>query len=90
LLNGGMSHLVSKHYGYHTSRTVLFSKTTVRIHLDAHIRSIVVLTGGKLTGFYFLLLPYAIYYSVTMHRRKGKKISILPSGDVNPEPVPSR
>jgi hypothetical protein len=29
---------------------VLFSKTAVRICLDAHIRTIVVLTGGKLTG----------------------------------------
>jgi hypothetical protein len=38
------------HYGYNTSRMVLFSKTAVRICLDAHIRTIVVLTGGKLTG----------------------------------------
>jgi hypothetical protein len=29
-------------------------KPTVRIRLDAHIRTIVVLTGGKLTGIYFL------------------------------------
>jgi hypothetical protein len=42
------------HYGYNTSCTVLFSKTTVRIRLDAHIRTIVVLTGGKLTGIYFM------------------------------------
>jgi hypothetical protein len=39
----------------------------VRIRLDAHIRTIVVLTGGKLTGFYFMSLLYVIYYSVTMH-----------------------
>jgi hypothetical protein len=58
---------------------VLFSKTTVRKHLDAHIRTIVVLTGGKLTR---------IYFSIIMHRRKGKKVSILPSGDVNPDPSP--
>jgi hypothetical protein len=45
----------------------------VRIRLDAHLRTIVVLTGGKLTRFYL---------------RKGKKVSILPSGDVNPGPVP--
>jgi hypothetical protein len=36
-----------------------FQKPTVRIHLDAHIRTIVVLTGGKLTRIYFLPLPYA-------------------------------
>jgi hypothetical protein len=57
----------------------------VRIHLDAHIRTIVVLTGGKLTWIYF---PHLL--SVTMHRRQGKKVSIFPLGDVNPGPVPSR
>jgi hypothetical protein len=61
----------------------------VRKRLDAHIRTIVVLTGGKLTGFYFLHLLYAIYYSVTMHLRKGKKVSFLPLDDVNLGPVPS-
>jgi hypothetical protein len=39
---------------------VLFSKTAVRIRLDAHIRTIVVLTGGK-------LLLSSIYFSVTTH-----------------------
>jgi hypothetical protein len=57
----------------------------VRIRLDAHIRTIVVLTGGKLIGIYFMHLLY-----VTMHRRQGKKVSILLPGDVNPGPVPSR
>jgi hypothetical protein len=64
-------------YRYNTSRAVLFLKIAVRIHLDAHIRTIVVLTGGKLTGIYFLHLLYAIYFL-------GKKLSILPPGDVNP------
>jgi hypothetical protein len=49
-------------YRYNTSRMVLFLKTVVRIHLDAHIRIIVVLTGGKLTGIYFLYLLFAIYF----------------------------
>jgi hypothetical protein len=31
-----------------------FQKPTVRIHSYAHIRTIVVLTGGKLTMIYFL------------------------------------
>jgi hypothetical protein len=31
-----------------------FQKPMVRIRLDARIRIIVVLTGGKLTGIYFL------------------------------------
>jgi hypothetical protein len=62
----------------------------VRIHLDAHIRTIVVLICGKLTGIYFLYLLSAIYFFVTMHIRQGKKVRILPSGDVYPRPVPSR
>jgi hypothetical protein len=78
------------HYGYNTSCTILFLKTTVRICLDAHIRTIVVLTSGKLTGVYFLYLLYAIYYSVTTHLRHAKKVSMLPPGDVNPGHVPSR
>jgi hypothetical protein len=68
----------------------LFLKTTVIIRLDANLRIILVLTGGKLTGFYFLYLLYAIYYSVTTHLQKGKKVSFLPPGDVNTGPVPSR
>jgi hypothetical protein len=62
----------------------------LRICLDSHIRAIVVLTGGKLTRFYFLSLLYAIYYYVMRHQRKGKKVSFIPLGDVNPEPGPSR
>jgi hypothetical protein len=58
-----------------------FRKLTVRKHLYGHIRTIVV---------YFLHLLSSIYYSVAMHRQKDKKINILLSGDVNPEPIPSR
>jgi hypothetical protein len=39
------------YYEYNTSHMILFSKTAARIRLDAHIRTIVVLTGGKLIGF---------------------------------------
>jgi hypothetical protein len=60
------------------------------IHLDAHIRTIVVLTGGKLTKIYFLYLLYTIYYFVTMHLRQDKKVGIIPPGDVNPRLIPSR
>jgi hypothetical protein len=85
-----MLQLVLEHYRYITSRTVLFLETAVSIRLEVHIRTIVVLTGGKLTGIYFLHLLYASYYFVTTHLRKGKKLSILPPGDVNPGPIPSR
>jgi hypothetical protein len=52
--------MVSEYYGYNTSPTVLFSKTVVRICLEAHTRTIIALTGGKLTGIYFLHLLYVI------------------------------
>jgi hypothetical protein len=42
-----MSWLVSESYKYNMM-------LTVRIHFNAHIRTIVVLTGGKLTWIYFL------------------------------------
>jgi hypothetical protein len=61
----------------------------VRICLDAHIRTIVVLTCGKLIGIYLIYLLYAIYFSVMTHLRQGKKVSILVSGNVNSDPVAS-
>jgi hypothetical protein len=53
-----MSQLISDHYGYNASHTVLFLKIAVRIRLDVHIRTIVVLTGGKLTEIYFLKFTF--------------------------------
>jgi hypothetical protein len=61
-LGVGCHNWYQSRYGYNTSRTVLFLKTAVWIRLDADIRTIVVLTGGKLTGIYFLYLLSAIYF----------------------------
>jgi hypothetical protein len=66
----------------------IFLKTYSEKTLDAHARSIVVLTGGMLTGIYFLHLLYAIYFSVTTNRWKGKNVNFVPPGDVNPRPHP--
>jgi hypothetical protein len=90
LLKGGMSQLVSEHYGRNTSRTVIFSKTYAYDTLRCPYKDYSSLNRCKLTGFYFLPLLYAIYYHVTTHLRQGGKVSILPLGDVNPKPVPSR
>jgi hypothetical protein len=49
-------------YGYNASRMILFLKIAVRICLDAHIRTIVILTSGKLIGIYFLHLHSIIYF----------------------------
>jgi hypothetical protein len=54
MLKGGTSQMVSEYYVYNTSCTILFLKTVMRICLEAHIRTIVVLTGGKQTGICFL------------------------------------
>jgi hypothetical protein len=62
----------------------------VRICFNAHIRTIVVLIGGKLTGIYFLYLLFVIYFSVTTHLHQGKKVSILVPSDVDSGPVASR
>jgi hypothetical protein len=48
------------------------------------------LTGGKLTGIYFMYLLYAIYFSVTTHLCQSKKVSILVPGDVDSVTVASR
>jgi hypothetical protein len=62
----------------------------VRIRFNAHIRTIVVLTGGKLIGICFLYLLSVIYFSVTTHICQVKKVSILVPGDVDSGPIASR
>jgi hypothetical protein len=62
----------------------------VRMRFNARIRTIVVLTGGKLTEIYFLYLLSVLYFSVTTHLHQGKKVSILMPGDVDFGPVASR
>jgi hypothetical protein len=89
-LRVGRHSCYQSHYGYNTSSTTLFLKIAVRIRLDAHIKTIVVLTGDKLTWIYFLYLLSAIYFSVMTHLCRGKKVSILVLGDVNSGPVASR
>jgi hypothetical protein len=62
----------------------------MRICFNAHIRTILVLTGGKLSGIYILFLLSVIYFSVTTHLRQGKKLNIIVPGDVDSGPVASR
>jgi hypothetical protein len=80
-----MSQLVSEHYWCNTEH-----EKHVACWLEVHIRVVVVLTGVKLTVIYFLHLLYIFYYSVTTHIRKGKKVSILPLGDVSLGSIPSK
>jgi hypothetical protein len=66
--------MISEHYRCNTSCTILFLKTYGEETLDAYIRTIVVLTGGKLTEIYFLHL-----LSVTTHRRQGMRNQVVSS-----------
>jgi hypothetical protein len=70
-----------------TSSTVLFLKIMMRIHLDKDYNSLNRWQANRdlLSAFAFCSL-----LSVMMHLRQSKKVSILPSGDVNLGPVPSR
>jgi hypothetical protein len=86
-LRVGRHRWYQSYYENNTSCMVLFSKITVSLRLDAYIRTILVLKGGKLTGIYFLHLLYVIYFLVITHLRPGKKVSILSLDDVNPGPV---
>jgi hypothetical protein len=80
--------MVSKYYGYNILCTIIFLKTYSEDMLRCSYKDLLVSKGGKLTGFYFLHLLYLIYYLT--HLLKGKKVSFLPLGDVNPGPGPSR
>jgi hypothetical protein len=59
---------VGRHNWYQSIMVIIhhirsyFRKPIVRIRLDAHIRTIIVLIGDKLIGIYFLPLLYAIYF----------------------------
>jgi hypothetical protein len=85
-----MPQLVSEHYGCNTSRTTIFLKTYGEDTFRCPYKDYSSLNRWQANWDYFLHLLSAIYFSVMTHIRQGKKVSILPSDDVNPGPVPSR
>jgi hypothetical protein len=62
----------------------------VRMCYNGHIRTIVILTGGKLTAIYFLYLLSANLLFAMTYLLQGKKVSIFMHGDVNSGPIASR
>jgi hypothetical protein len=80
-LRVGRHRWYQSHYGYNTSRTVLFSKTYGEGMLRCPYKDYSSL--NRCQANMDLL-------SVMMHQRQGKKISILSPGDVNSGPVPSK
>jgi hypothetical protein len=83
---GGMSQLVSEHYGYNKSCTVIFLKTYDEDTLRYPYKDYSRLNRWQANQD----LLSVIYFSVMMHQRKGKKVSILLPGDVNLGPILSR
>jgi hypothetical protein len=57
-----MSQLVSEPYEYNMTLTAIFLKTYGADTLQCPYKTIVVLTGGKQTGIYFLYLLSVIYF----------------------------
>jgi hypothetical protein len=69
--------MVSENYRYNTSCTTIFLKDYSDKMLRCPYKDYGSLIRWKLTGFYFLQLLYAIYYSVMTHLHKGKKVIFL-------------
>jgi hypothetical protein len=69
------------HYGYNTSHTVLFLNTYGEDTLRCPYKDYSSLNRWQANRDLL---------SIMTHQRQGNKVSILPPGDVNPGPVPSR
>jgi hypothetical protein len=72
------------------SHMVLFLKTHSEETLRCSYKDYSILNRWQANWGLVFAFTYAIYYSIMMDLRKGKKVSFLPPGDVNPGPTPSR
>jgi hypothetical protein len=81
-----MSQLVSESYEYNTTLTAIFSKTYGEDMLQCLYKDYSSRNRWQANRD----LLSAIYFSVTMHLRQGKKVCILVPGDVDSGPVASR
>jgi hypothetical protein len=85
-----VGHQVSEHYRYNTSCASIFSETYgedtfICPYKDYNSFNMWHANRNLLSAFNLCNL-----LSSMMHLRRGKKVSILPSSDMNPGPVPSR
>jgi hypothetical protein len=85
-----MSQLVSEHYGYNTSRTVIFSKTYGEDMLRCPYKDYSSLNRWQTNMDLLSAFTLCNLLSIMAHLQQGKKVSILLPGDVNPGPIPSR
>jgi hypothetical protein len=90
LLKSGMSQLVSKPYKYNMTLTAIFLKTYGEDTLPCPHKDYCSLDKWQANRDLLYVSTICNLLSIMMHLRQGKKVSILPSGDVNSGPVASR
>jgi hypothetical protein len=78
------------HYGYNTSRTVLFSKTYGEDRLRCPHKDYSSLNRWQANKDLLSVFTFRNLLPVTTHLRQVKKVSILMPGDVNSGLVASR
>jgi hypothetical protein len=76
--------MVLEHYGCNTSCTTIFSEIYCEKTLRCPYKNYNSLNMWQANWDLLYVFTCAIYLSVTMHLRQGKKVSIIPPGDVNP------
>jgi hypothetical protein len=85
-----MSQLVSELYEYNMTLTAIFLKTYSEDVLQYSYKDYSSLDRWQANRDLFSVFTFCNLLSVTMHLCQGKKVIILPSGDVNHGPVASR
>jgi hypothetical protein len=85
-----MSQLVSDRYVYNTSLTTIFLKAYGEDALKCPYKDYSSLKRWQANRDLLSVFTFRNLLFVTTQLRQGKKVSILPPGDVNAGPVPSR
>jgi hypothetical protein len=85
-----MPQLVSEPYEYNTALTAIFLKNNDEDTLQCPYKEYSSLDRWQANRDLLLVLTFCNLLFVTTHLRQGKKMSILPPGDVNPGPIASR
>jgi hypothetical protein len=75
---------------YNTSHTILFLKNYGEDTLRCPYKDYSSLNMWQANRDLFFAFTFCNLLLVMTHLRQGKKVSILPLGDVNPGPIPSR
>jgi hypothetical protein len=90
MLKGGTSQLVSEPYEYNTTLTAIFLKTYGEDTLQCPYKDYSNFDKWQANRELLSVFTFCNLLFVTTHLSQGKKVSILPPGDVNPGLVASR